>query len=94
MSDASSEEPEAAASPPGDDPMAEFRAAAGAVVASLRELAVAAERLVEDPEVFESVVASGKSVFDAFAAGFAGQPRPSADDDADAASGSGTPAES
>lgn len=60
-----SEEPQ-----PADDPFDEIRVAAGAVVASLKQLLEATERMVEDPEAFDSMVSTGKSVFEAFTAGF------------------------
>ncbi len=77
MTEPSPDREEAEASPPGDDPLSDVRAAAGAVVDSLRQLVVAAERLVEDPDVFGEMVASGKSVVEAFAAGFVDRPPPS-----------------
>jgi len=64
QSDASDERPAS------EDPFAEIRAAAGAVIVSLRHLLEATERVVEDPDAFDSMVSTGKSVFEAFTAGF------------------------
>ena len=70
MTDPSPHRDESEEAPPFTDPFDEVRAAAGVVVASLKQLLDAAERVVEDPEALESMVATGKSVFEAFAAGF------------------------
>jgi hypothetical protein len=64
-----------------DDTFDEVRQAAGAVIASLKWLAEATERVVEDPAAFSQIVESGRSVVEAFAGGFAAQAKPSADDD-------------
>jgi hypothetical protein len=60
-------------SPTDDDTFDEIREAAGAVVASLKWLLDAAERVVEDPAAFSTAVTNGKSVIEAFAGGFASQ---------------------
>ncbi len=54
------------------DHLEEIRQAAGAVVASLKWLLEAAERVVDDPEAFAHVAASGRSVVEAFVGGFTG----------------------
>jgi hypothetical protein len=56
-----------------DDTFDEIREAAGAVVASLKWLLEAAERVVEDPAAFSTAVTNGKSVIEAFTSGFATQ---------------------
>lgn len=61
---------------PVDDTFDEIRQAAGAVVASLKWLVEATERVVEDPAAFSHVVDSGRSVVEAFAGGFATQAAP------------------
>lgn len=53
-----------------DDGLGELRDAAGAVLASLKWLIDAAERVVEDPETFDRVVASGRGLVEAFTSGF------------------------
>lgn len=50
----------------------EVRQAAGAVVASLKWLIDATERVIEDPEAFARVVDSGRGVVEAFTSGFIG----------------------
>ena len=58
------------------DSFAEVREAAGAVVASLKWLIDATERVVEDPEAFGRAVDGGRSVVEAFLGGFAAQMEP------------------
>ncbi len=70
MTDPSPNRDESEESNPADDPFDEIRAAAGAVVVSLRQLLEAAERVVEDPAAFDSVISTGKSVVEAFTTGF------------------------
>jgi hypothetical protein len=75
--------------PPSDtsdtsDTFDEIREAAGAVVASLKRLVEATERVVEDPDAFSRVVDSGRSAVEAFAGGFAAQAAPRADGDDEA----------
>jgi hypothetical protein len=65
-------------SPADDDTFDEIREAASAVVASLKWLLEAAERVVEDPAAFSTAVTNGKSVIEAFAGGFATKSDPSA----------------
>ena len=55
---------------PGDDTFDEVRQAAGAVVASLKWLIDATERVIEDPAAFSQVIDSGRSVVEAFTSGF------------------------
>ena len=66
-----------------DDTFDEVRQAAGAVVASLKWLVEATERVIEDPSAFAQIVESGRSVVDAFTDGFATQAKPAPDDDQD-----------
>ena len=83
------------ADPAPSDSFDELRDAAGAVVASLKKLVEATERVVEDPEAFSRIVDSGRSVVEAFADGFAAQAAPRSDDDDEAtAQGGDPPAES
>lgn len=56
--------------PTDDDGLAELRQAAGAVLASLKWLVDAAERVVEDPHAFDQVIATGRGVVEAFTSGF------------------------
>jgi len=70
MTDPSPHRDESEEAQPSGDPFDEIRAAAGAVVVSLKQLLEAAERVVENPEAFDSMVSTGRSVFDAFTAGF------------------------
>ncbi|MEM7141914.1 MAG: hypothetical protein AAF548_12870 [Actinomycetota bacterium] len=68
------DDPQAGADEPADaDHLDEVRQAAGAVVASLKWLIEATERVVEDPGAFSQAVDSGKSVVEAFLGGFAGE---------------------
>ena len=53
-----------------DDTFDELRQAAGAVVASLKWLIDATERVIEDPAAFSQVVDSGRGVVEAFTSGF------------------------
>jgi hypothetical protein len=53
-----------------EDAFDELREAAGAVVASLKWLIDATERVIEDPAAFSQVVDSGRSVVEAFTSGF------------------------
>ena len=55
---------------PAADTFDEVREAAGAVVASLKWLIDATERVIEDPAAFSQVVESGRSVVEAFTGGF------------------------
>lgn len=48
----------------------EVREAAGAVIASLKQLIEATERVVADPGAFASAVEGGRSIVDAFVSGF------------------------
>ena len=62
----------------------EVREAAEAVLASLKWLVEATERVIEDPEAMAAVAATGKSFVDAFTRGFRfneppGDPEPSGD---------------
>ena len=59
-----------AASAADDDHLDEIRQAAGAVVASLKWLVEATERVIDDPGAFSQAVESGKGVVQAFVAGF------------------------
>jgi hypothetical protein len=63
--DAQAEEPD-----PVDAVFDEVRVAAGAVVASLKQLIEATERVVADPAAFASAVDGGRSVVEAFVGGF------------------------
>lgn len=76
-------EPEA----PGSDGEVfdEVREAAGAVIASLKQLIDATERVVSDPAAFASAVDGGRSIVDAFVGGFTAQADPEAADDDEAA---------
>lgn len=69
MTDESDAEPTAAA----DDQFAEIREAVGAVVASLKQLIEATERVVADPGAFTEAIDNGKSVVEAFVGGFIAQ---------------------
>jgi hypothetical protein len=62
-----------------DDALEEIRQAAGAVVASLKWLVEATERVVDKPEAFSQAVDSGKSVVEAFLGGFADQSSPASE---------------
>lgn len=53
-----------------DDHLEEIRQAAGAVVASLKWLVEATERVIDDPGAFSQVVDSGRGVVDSFLGGF------------------------
>ena len=71
-------------SPDDADDFDEVREAAGAVVASLKWLIDATERVVENPEVFAKAVGNGRSVVEAFVGGFAAQAAdPGAEPDSD-----------
>ncbi|MEZ5244440.1 MAG: hypothetical protein R2707_05020 [Acidimicrobiales bacterium] len=48
----------------------EVRAAASDVIASLKKLIEATERVVQDPETFSQIVDGGRSVVEAFVGGF------------------------
>ena len=63
-------------SEPDDARFDEVREAAGAVIASLKQLIEATERVVEDPSTFASAVDGGRSVVEAFLGGFAAQAHP------------------
>ncbi len=52
-----------------DDGLEELRQAAGAVIASLKGLVDAVERVVEDPHSFDQIVAAGRGLVDAFTTG-------------------------
>lgn len=68
---------------PGDataEAMDEVREAAGAVLASLKRLVDAAERVVADPHAFDAIVAGGRGIVEAFTEGFADDPTPAATD--------------
>ncbi len=52
----------------------ELREAAGAVIASLKQLIEATERVVADPGAFASAVEGGRSIVDAFVTGFTTPP--------------------
>ncbi len=54
------------------DHLEEIRQAACSVVASLKWLLEAAEQVIDDPEAFAEVAASGRSVVEAFVGGFTG----------------------
>jgi hypothetical protein len=58
-------------SAPDDDTFDEVREAANAVIASLKWLIDATERVVQDPAAFAQAVDGGKSVVEAFVGGFA-----------------------
>ncbi len=81
MTDPSPNGDESEDSPEESDPFEEIRAAAGAVVVSLRQLLEATERVVEDPAAFDSVISTGKSVVEAFTSGFIDDDRGSAPSD-------------
>ncbi len=59
------------------DYLEEVRQAAGSVVASLKWLLEATERVVDDPEAFTHVVAGGRSMVEAFVGGLTATPEPS-----------------
>ena len=58
-------------SAPDDDTFDEVREATNAVIASLKWLIDATERVVQDPAAFAQAVDGGKSVVEAFVGGFA-----------------------
>lgn len=60
----------------GDDGFEEMREAAGAVVASLKRLVEAAERVIQDPESFGRLVDDGRDAVEAFVRGFEAQATP------------------
>lgn len=66
----------------------ELREAAGAVIASLKHLIDATERVVADPEAFAGAVDGGRSIVQAFVEGFRAEAHPAeaAPDDANAES--------
>ena len=68
--------------PPTDDDgrFDEVREAAGAVLASLKWLVEATERVIEDPEALAAVAVSGRSFVDAFTRGFRFNDRPDGTD--------------
>lgn len=63
----------------GADRFGEIREAAGAVVASLKWFLEATERVLEDPDAFAEAAAKGRSVVEAFTAGFLAQSGPERD---------------
>lgn len=75
----SSQASDEASGDPGHDHLEEVRQAAGSVVASLKWLLEATERVVDDPDAFAHVAASGRSVIEAFVGGFTASPEPQAD---------------
>lgn len=79
--------PSAESGPPDDaDDFDEIREAAGAVIASLKRLIDATERVVENPETFAKAVGNGRNVVEAFVGGFAAQaadPSPTPESDSD-----------
>lgn len=89
MSEADDDLAGGTASEESPDSFGEVREAAGAVVASLKWLIDATERVVEDPEAFGRAVDGGRSVVEAFLGGFAAQVDP--DDATTAESGEGRP---
>ena len=60
-------------SPPDDAALDEVREAATDVVAALKKLIEATERVVQDPETFAQVIDGGRSVVEAFVGGLTGQ---------------------
>jgi hypothetical protein len=54
-----------------DERFDEVREAAGAVLASLKWLVEATERVIDDPESLTRIVEGGRSVVEAFVGGFA-----------------------
>lgn len=59
--------------PASDDPVFdEVREAATDVIASLKKLIEATERVVQDPQAFARVVDGGRSVVEAFVSGVTG----------------------
>ena len=59
--------------PSDDAAFDEVREAATDVVAALKKLIEATERVVQDPETFAQVIDGGRSVVEAFVGGLAGQ---------------------
>lgn len=72
-----------------DDHLEEVRQAAGAVVASLKWLVEATERVIDDPDAFSQVVDSGRGVVDSFLGGF--MAHAGGTESADGSSGAGEP---
>lgn len=72
---------------PSDDPAADdpvfddVREAATDVIASLKKLIEATERVVQDPQAFARVVDGGRSVVEAFVSGVTGVDDTDADTD-------------
>ena len=60
-------------SPPDDAAFDEVREAATDVVAALKKLLEATERVVQDPESFAQVVDGGRGVVEAFVDGLTGR---------------------
>jgi hypothetical protein len=56
--------------PDGEPAVDDLRAAAGEVVASLKKLLDATERVIADPDTFAGVVDNGREVLGAFFEGF------------------------
>lgn len=78
--------------PVGEPAVDDLRAAAGEVVASLKKLIDATERVIADPDTFAGVVDNGRTVVSAFLEGFtsAAHDAPSSDDATSEAEDGGT----
>ncbi len=64
---------------PTESALDDVREAAGAVLAALRQLIDAAERIVEDPDAFTEAVAGGRAFVEGFVGGFAAEAGSAAD---------------